>query len=133
LLCREGWRGCRRDNDIDLELNEFGCDFGDTFAASFRPSNLDRNRSSLDPSKFTQARHKASSHDFVAEAEAAPKNPIVGNFSRCCPRAASGPRGRRAANQRYELAASHALPQAEERILPHRLMALLCITAQLHR
>jgi hypothetical protein len=58
LLCREGWRGCRRDNDIDLELNEFGCDFGDTFAASFRPSNLDRNRSSLDPSKFTQARHK---------------------------------------------------------------------------
>ena len=56
--CREGWRGCPRDNDIDLELNEFGCDFGDTFGASFPPSNLDRNRSSLDPSKFTQARHK---------------------------------------------------------------------------
>ena len=44
-----------------------------------------------------------------------------------------GPRRRRAAEQRDDFAASHALPQAEERTLPHRLMALLCITAQLHR
>ena len=52
--------------------------------------------------------------------------------SDCCARAATG-HAAAPPSSVMNFAASHALPQAEEPTLPHRLMAELCITAQLHR
>jgi hypothetical protein len=46
LLCGHGWRGCHRDNDIDLEPNELGRAFCialiETLCLAGRTPNLDR-------------------------------------------------------------------------------------------
>jgi hypothetical protein len=88
--------GSRRDNDIDLEPDEFGRDL----AESFPPAIVDRDGAILDPAEFAQALHKALTHSLLAERVLWPKNPIVGSFGRCCrrrPRAAMRPPRRRAA------------------------------------
>jgi len=41
-------RASQRDDDIDLETNELGCNLGEAFGASFRPAILDRNGASPD-------------------------------------------------------------------------------------
>jgi hypothetical protein len=53
LLCREDCTS-RRDNDIDLEPDKLGRDFGEALAATLRPAILDRDGAALDPAKFAQ-------------------------------------------------------------------------------
>jgi hypothetical protein len=60
LLCRDGWRGCHRYNDVDLEPDELGRDLGETLAASLSPAILNGNGSILDPAEFAQPLHKSS-------------------------------------------------------------------------
>jgi hypothetical protein len=50
LLCREDCTS-RRDNDIDLEPDKLGRDFGEALAATLRPAILDRDGAALDPAK----------------------------------------------------------------------------------
>ncbi len=57
LLGRED-RGTRRDNDIDLEPDQLGRDFDKALAASLRPSILDRDGATLDPTELAQSLHK---------------------------------------------------------------------------
>src|SRR5262249_62387285 len=59
--CRLLWReDCtsHRDNDIDLEPDELGHDFGEALAAPLRPAILDHDRAALDPAEFAQPLHQ---------------------------------------------------------------------------
>ena len=93
-------RGSRRDDDIDLEPDEFGRDLGEALAAPLRPAILDRDGAALDPAEFAQPLHKGGeSMALMAVGVAAPRNPIVGSFRAAAraPRAATPPPRRRAA------------------------------------
>jgi hypothetical protein len=59
LLCREGWRGCHRDNDIDLEPDELGRDFCVTLIAALCPTILNREVATVDPSEFAKPLNKS--------------------------------------------------------------------------
>jgi hypothetical protein len=59
LLCREGWRGCHRDNDIDLEPDELGRDFCGALIAALGPAILNREVATVDPSEFAEPLHKS--------------------------------------------------------------------------
>ena len=108
LAARTG--AAERDNDIDLEPNEFGRDLGESLAASVRPTILDRDGAAFDPAKFAQPLYKSG--DPWARAEACSgQYPMVG-----IPAAARAPRAakpRRAAEQHDELAPPHVLPWEE--------------------
>src|SRR5262249_37070509 len=54
LLCRDGWRGCHRYNDGDLEPDELGRNLGETLVASLSPAILNGDGSILDPAEFAQ-------------------------------------------------------------------------------
>src|ERR1700730_2494241 len=60
MLCREDLWGSRRDDDINLEPDELGRDFGEALVASLRPAILDRDGATLDPTEFAQSLHKSS-------------------------------------------------------------------------
>src|SRR5437899_11706153 len=49
----------RGDNDIDLESDKLGRDFGVALDASLCPAILDRNGAALDPAEFAQPLHKS--------------------------------------------------------------------------
>jgi hypothetical protein len=46
------------EDDIHLEPDEFGREFGKSLAASLRPAILDRDRAPLDPAELAQPLHK---------------------------------------------------------------------------
>src|SRR5205807_257163 len=58
LLCREDCAS-RGDNDIDLESDKLGRDFGVALDASLCPAILDRDGAALDPAEFAQPLHKS--------------------------------------------------------------------------
>jgi hypothetical protein len=43
-----------RENDVDLQADQFGCDLGEALAFSVRPPNLYRDVATFDPTKLTQ-------------------------------------------------------------------------------
>src|SRR5215471_5489253 len=49
-----------RENDIDFQPDELGCELGEAFAASLRPAIFDRDGASFDPAEFAQPLHKSS-------------------------------------------------------------------------
>jgi hypothetical protein len=49
----------RRDNDIDLEPDQLGCNLGEALAAALRPANFDCDSATLDPVEFAQPLHKS--------------------------------------------------------------------------
>ena len=48
-----------RHDDIDLQPDELGEDFGGTVSAPLRPPILDRDSATLDPIEFTQSLHES--------------------------------------------------------------------------
>src|SRR5438132_6965952 len=57
LQCHDG-RSPRRDDDVDLELGEFGCEFVEALGMSLHPAILDCYRAPFNPTEFTQPNHK---------------------------------------------------------------------------
>jgi hypothetical protein len=53
----DGW-GPRGDDDIDIELNELGREFGKALASALRISVLDCNIATFDPTELAQPLHK---------------------------------------------------------------------------
>ena len=51
-LLHRGHCGSPGDNDIDLEADELGSNFGETLRASFRPAILNRDGATLAPAEF---------------------------------------------------------------------------------
>ena len=111
LLCRDDCRGSRRDNDIDLEPDELGRDLGEALAASLRPAILDRDGAALDPAEFAQPLHKSGGPLAPGRRRARAQEPDGRQLRRLLRARRERPRRRRAAEQRDELAPSHALPQ----------------------
>src|SRR5262249_61880864 len=88
LLCREDCTS-HRDNDIDLEPDELGRDFGEALAAPpAQRYSITTVRPSIQPSSRSRCT-KAAVHGLQAEGTAVPRYPTVGSFG-CCARAASG-------------------------------------------
>src|SRR3981081_1365317 len=59
VACFAATTGCIRDDDIDLELDKLGRDFGEALAAALCPAILERGGAALDPSEFAQPLHKS--------------------------------------------------------------------------
>src|SRR5215831_15628730 len=47
-----------RENDIDLEPDQFGGDLSETLAAALRPANLNRDVATFHPTEFAQPLHE---------------------------------------------------------------------------
>src|SRR5262249_12343416 len=60
LLCSDSCWSCRRNNEIDLELDELGRNFDEALVASLRPAVLDRNIAILNPTELAQPLQKGS-------------------------------------------------------------------------
>ena len=48
-----------RENDIDFEPNELGCELGEAFAASLRPAIFNRDGMSFDPTELAESLYKS--------------------------------------------------------------------------
>jgi hypothetical protein len=59
LLCGEGWRGCHRDNDIDLEPDQLGRVFCVALIAALCPAILNREVSTIYPTEFSEPLNKS--------------------------------------------------------------------------
>ena len=96
------WRSAR-DNNIDLEPDKLGRDFGEALDASLRPAILDRDGATLDPAEFAQPLHKSGDPLALREGVLPTKKPDRRHCRLLRPRR-ERPRRRRAAEQRDELA-----------------------------
>src|SRR6516162_4012569 len=47
-----------RENDIDFQSNELGCQLGEAFAASLRPAIFDREIAAVDPAEIAHSLHE---------------------------------------------------------------------------
>ena len=105
LLCC-GDCGCRRDDDIDFQLDELGRDLGVALTASLRPAILDRDSATLDPSEFVQPLHESGSPWAPGRNRGRAQKPDGRQLTRLLRARSERPR-RRAAEQRDELAPRH--------------------------
>src|SRR5215831_1957239 len=106
-------RGSRRDDDIDLAPGKLGRDLRKPLLASLGPAVLDRDTTTVDPTKFAQSPHKLG-HPFASGRTRVRAQEPDGRHLRWLLRARNErPRDRRAAEQGYQLAPSyvgHGLP-----------------------
>src|SRR5262249_39618752 len=58
LLCGNDGSGSGRDDDIDVEPDQLGCDLGEALSASSCPAIFDRDRAALDPPELAQPLRK---------------------------------------------------------------------------
>src|SRR5262249_52323625 len=100
---------CIRDNDIDLEPDELGREFGGAVAASLRPAIVDRKVATLDPAEFAQPLHKSGDPMAVGRRRAGAQETDSRQLSRLLRPRRERPRRRRAAEQRDELATFHSI------------------------
>jgi len=106
----------RGENNIDLESDELGRDLGKAFGAPVRPANLDCDVSALGPVEFTQPLHKSGGPWAPGRRRGRAQEPD--GFQLCWLLRArrERPRGRRAAEQRDEVAALHIGHQVSSRL-----------------
>src|SRR5262249_16615612 len=99
----------RRDNDINLALDQFGRDLGGALGATLRPAILDRDSTTLDPAEFAQPLHEGGDPLALGCRRARAKVPD-GRQLTCLLRArGKRPCDRRAAEQRDERAPLHSI------------------------
>ena len=64
MLCGDERWSVMRENDIDLQPDELGRELGEAFAASLRPTILDRDGAAFYPAEFAQSLEVRSPDDF---------------------------------------------------------------------
>src|SRR5215831_6598455 len=92
-----------RENDIDFQSNELGCELGEAFAASLRPAIFDREIAAVDPAEIAHSLHEGGG-PLALRRRAARSEQSDGRHLRLLRARRERPRGR-AAEQRDELAA----------------------------
>ena len=105
-----------RDNDIDLESDELGCDFRVALIAALCPAILNRDGATIDPAEFAQPLHKSGNRWLSIEG--CPQETDGRQLCRLLRARRDRPRRRRAAEQRDELAPSsfdHLVGAGEQR------------------
>src|SRR5262249_20282699 len=80
---------------------------GVAVAAVLRPARLDRDRATLDPTEFAQSMRKSGGPQSVGRRRGRPQEPDGRQLPRLLRARRERPRGRRSAEQRYELAPFH--------------------------
>ena len=96
-----------RDDDIDLEAHEFGCDLGVALGAALRPSILDRDRAALDPAAFAQPLHEGTDPMAVERRRARTQVANGRQLRRLLRARRERPSRRRAAEECDEVASFH--------------------------
>src|SRR5262249_52034571 len=97
LLGCEDWWGVMRENDIDLEPDQFGGDLSEALAASLGPANLDREIATVHPTKFAHPLHKGGDPLTVCQRCARAQVPDGRQLARLLRARRERPRRRRAA------------------------------------
>src|SRR5262245_12825083 len=104
-----------RENDIDFQSNELGCELGEAFAASLRPAIFDREIAAVDPAEIAHSLHEGGG-PLALRRRAARSEQSDGRHLRLLRARREWPRRSRAPEQRDELAASdescHLIPPA---------------------
>jgi hypothetical protein len=108
LQCHDGRRSGRHNN-VDLELDEFGGDFGETFAASFHPAILNCDRAPFNPAQLAHAEYEGVDPFGSGGACIWDKEPDSWQLVWLLRAHRQRPRNCRAAEQRDELAAFHSI------------------------
>jgi hypothetical protein len=73
LLSSQDHASARRNNNINLALDEFGRDLGGALGATLRPAILDRDSTTLDPAEFAQPLYKSGGPLALPKAWSRPK------------------------------------------------------------
>src|SRR5215470_2064285 len=97
-----------RENDIDFQSNELGCELGEAFAASLRPAILDREIAAVDPAEIAHSLHEGGG-PLALRRRAARSEQSDGRHLRLPRSRSDRPRRRRAAEQRDEPAPLHSI------------------------
>src|SRR5262245_14546300 len=105
LLCRENACGSRGDRDIDFLPDELGNDLGCALAAPLPPSNLDRDRATLEPAEFAQPLRESD-------------DPLVLNRSRHRARGSDDRQPRRLLRARRERAGGGRAAEKRDELAP---------------
>src|SRR5215475_1341936 len=96
-----------RENDIDLEPDQFGGDLSETLAAALRPANLNRDVATFHPTEFAQPLHECGEPFTLDQGRGGAQESDGRQLAGLLRKRRQRPR-RRAAEQRDELAALHA-------------------------
>src|SRR5262249_62338339 len=96
-----------RENDIDFQSNELGCELGEAFAASLRPAILDREIAAVDPAEIAHSLHEGGG-PLALRRRAARSEQSDGRHLRLLRARRERPRGR-TAKQCDELPALHSI------------------------
>jgi hypothetical protein len=99
-----------RENDIDFQPDELGCELGEALAASLRPAIFDRDGASFDPAEFAQSLHKSGRQLALRGRRSRTQKPDSRQLARLLRARRERPSGCRTAEQRDELAPFHAAP-----------------------
>src|SRR5262249_12745658 len=97
-----------RENDIDLEPDQFGGDLSETLAAALRPANLNRDVATFHPTEFAQPLHECGEPLALDQGRGGAQESDGRQLAGLLRARRERPR-RRAAEQRYERAPLHSI------------------------
>src|SRR5262245_63366674 len=95
-----------RENDIDLEPDQFGGDLGEALAAALRPANLNRDVATFHPTEFAQTLHECGEPLALDQGRGGAQESDGRQLAGLLRARRERPRSRRAAEQRDEVAAA---------------------------
>src|SRR5262249_46434354 len=104
-----------RENDINFQPDELGCELGEAFAASPRPAIFDRDGASFDPAEFAQPLHKSSGQLALRGRRSRAQESDGRQLPRLLRARRARPRDGRAAESQDELAAFHSITSSARR------------------
>src|SRR5262249_33889253 len=110
LLCCEGRWGVVCENESDLSLDEFGCDFAEPLSVSLAPAIVDNDIAALAPPKLSQP-FEERSRPLALRRRRTGAQQSYDRYWYPLGRGGEGPGARCAAKQGDDLTASHADPR----------------------
>src|SRR5262245_5649860 len=97
-----------RENDIDLEPDQFGGDLSETLAAALRPANLNRDVATFHPTEFAQPLHECGEPFTLDQGRGGAQESDGRQLAGLLRKRRERPHNR-AAEQRDELAPPHSI------------------------
>src|SRR5262249_32442203 len=109
LLGSQDHGSARRDNNINLALDEFGGNLRGALGSTLRPAILDRDRTTLNPAEFAQSLYKSGGPLALSRRRGRAQVPDDRQLRRLLRARAERPRSCRAAEHRDERAPLHSI------------------------
>src|SRR5215471_18658948 len=98
-----------RENDIDLEPDQFGGNLSETLAAALRPANLNRDVATFHPTEFAQPLHECGEPLALDQGRGGAQESDGRQLAGLLRARRERPRRHRAAEQRDERAPFHSI------------------------